>query len=163
MLKVHSAAGSPYTSAKSNYQNAFRNFFVMLIGGIVFPFALGIQCLHENEKNRKVFWELYSADVVRGSSHSFLFLKNIYLFSLNRKISHQLLLPCFASMFILRSSIKKECREWWDSIMLRHKRVWTGAMLCAFMASLGLASDGKTGNKVLLVVTNWCWVIQTTD
>ena len=34
----------------------FEILFVMLIGAIVFPFALGIQCLHENEKNRKVFW-----------------------------------------------------------------------------------------------------------
>ena len=52
-MKVHSAAGSPYTSAESNYQNVIRNVFVMLFGGIVFPFALGIQCLHENEKTAK--------------------------------------------------------------------------------------------------------------
>ena len=48
-------AGSPYTSAEYNYENAFRNLslFVMLIGAIVFPFALGIQCLPENEKTTK--------------------------------------------------------------------------------------------------------------
>ena len=31
----------------------FEMLFVMLIGAIVFPFALGIQCLHENEKTAK--------------------------------------------------------------------------------------------------------------
>ena len=34
----------------------FEILFVMLIGAIDFPFTLGIQCLHGNEKNRKVFW-----------------------------------------------------------------------------------------------------------
>ena len=46
-------AASPYSSAKYNYQNAFRNLFAVLIGATVFPFALGIQCLHENEKTAK--------------------------------------------------------------------------------------------------------------
>ena len=47
----------------------FEILFVMLVGAIVFPFSFGIQCLHENEKTRKVFWELYSADVMRGTGY----------------------------------------------------------------------------------------------
>ena len=31
----------------------FETLFVMLIGAIVFPFALGIQCLHENENTAR--------------------------------------------------------------------------------------------------------------
>ena len=48
-------AGSLYTSAEYNYQNVFRNLVtaVILIGAIVFPFALGIQCSHLNKKNYK--------------------------------------------------------------------------------------------------------------
>ena len=45
-----SMAGSPHKSAEYNYQNAFEILFVMLIGTMVFPFAL---CLHENKKIAK--------------------------------------------------------------------------------------------------------------
>ena len=38
----------------------FEILFVMLIGAIVFPFALGIQRLHENEKPAK-----YSGDCIQ--------------------------------------------------------------------------------------------------
>ena len=34
----------------------FEILFVMLIEAIVILFALGVHCLHENEKNNKVFW-----------------------------------------------------------------------------------------------------------
>ena len=38
----------------------FEIWFVMLIGIIVFPFALGIQCLHENEKLQSILVVVFS-------------------------------------------------------------------------------------------------------
>ena len=50
---------SPFTSDEYNYQNAFQNL-VCNVKGIVSPLALGIQCLHENEKPQSVLGVVFS-------------------------------------------------------------------------------------------------------
>lgn len=47
--------GSHYTChlVKTATRVPFQILFVMLVGAIVFPFPLSIQCLHENENTAK--------------------------------------------------------------------------------------------------------------
>ena len=56
----------------------FEILFVMLTEVIVFPFALGIQYLHENEKTAKYCGVLYSSDVMRGTGCCVLAYRRFY-------------------------------------------------------------------------------------